>query len=83
MVSQFQPPQEENDLTVDQQVQSFEEQVGLRYNMSDTALKAWRDSMTARGLDPDATAEKVQEDSKAAHLNWWEQEDFEYKPVKG
>lgn len=56
-VSGFQPPQEEGGDTIEEQIVKFEESIGQRVSSEAKATKLFRDSMIARGLDPDAKPE--------------------------
>lgn len=67
VVEQFQGSQEEGGDTIEDQVNRFEEQIGLRHNPDDDAVAALREWQLARGIDPDkASKEEVKP------KNWWE-----------
>jgi hypothetical protein len=55
-VSQIQPGGED-DPTVEEQIEIFEERIGQRVSSSTQAEKMMRDSLIARGIDPDAKPE--------------------------
>lgn len=55
-VSQIQPGGED-DPTVEEQIEQFEEQIGQRVSSSSIAEEMMRQSMILRGLDPDAKPE--------------------------
>jgi hypothetical protein len=69
-VSGFQPPQEEDADTIDEQIVKFEEAIGQRMSSEKKAEEMMRASLIARGIDPDAKPEispelaaKLEEDS--------------------
>ena len=50
-------PGGEDDPTVEEQIEAFEEKIGQRVSASSTAEEMMRQSMILRGLDPDAKPE--------------------------
>lgn len=70
IISQFKPPEEEGGDSVGDQIERFEEEIGLRVSAESKAQEMVRASMIARGIDPDAKPElspelqaKMQEDA--------------------
>lgn len=69
-VKDLQPPQEEGGETIEEQIVKFEENIGQRVSAEAKAMAVFRESMIARGLDPDAKpalspelAAKLEEDA--------------------
>lgn len=56
-VSQLNPPSSDDEPTLEEQIIEFEEQIGQRVSAEAKANKLLRESMIARGLDPDAVPE--------------------------
>jgi len=56
-VKDIQPPAEEDGDTVEEQIIKFEENIGQRISSEAKAMARFRESMIARGLDPDAKPE--------------------------
>lgn len=56
-VSQFQQPDSDDEPDIDEQIEIFEERIGQRVPSDVKALKAMRNMMILRGLDPDAKPE--------------------------
>ena len=52
VTDQFRPTEHES---VEDQIVKFEEDIGMRVSRKDIAQALLRDSMIARGIDPDAT----------------------------
>lgn len=56
-VSMIPAPASEDDPTVEEQTEKFEEALGQRVSAENKAMELMRASMIARGLDPDAEPE--------------------------
>lgn len=56
-VDQLKPPSAEDEPTVAEQIELFEENIGQRVSASSIAEEMMRQSMILRGLDPDAKPE--------------------------
>lgn len=56
-VDRIQPPQDEDDPGVEEQVEIFEEKIGQRVSSSSKAIEAMRNLMILQGKDPDAAPE--------------------------
>jgi hypothetical protein len=56
-VSKLQPGHKDEDPTIEEQIELFEEQIGQRISATTKAEEMMRQSMILRGLDPDAKPE--------------------------
>lgn len=57
ITSKFEAPGDEDDPTVEEQIELFEEKIGQRVNAEERAEQLMRERMIAMGLDPDAKPE--------------------------
>lgn len=67
IVRQFQGSDEEGGDSAEDQVQRFEEEIGLRHNPDDDAMAALREYQRSMGIDPDKQKTDVE-----AEKPWWE-----------
>lgn len=56
-VSTIQPPAGDDDPSVEEQIEKFEEEIGQRVSAESKAEQMMRASLIARGIDPDAKPE--------------------------
>lgn len=57
ITKQFQAPADEDDETVEEQIEVFEEKIGQRKSSDTRAQEMLRATMIARGVDPDTVPE--------------------------
>lgn len=67
LVRNVRDSQEEGGDTAEEQIQRFEEQIGLRHNPEDDALAQLREWQISQGIDPDKAKTDVD-----AEKPWWE-----------
>lgn len=60
---------EEGGDTPEEQVQRFEEQIGLRHNPDDDAIAALRAFQISQGIDPDKKKVDIEKE-----IPWWEKD---------
>lgn len=56
-VSQFRPPEDEDQPSIEDQIQDFDEKIGQCISAEKKALAKFREAMIAMGMDPDAKPE--------------------------
>lgn len=61
--------QEEGGDTAEDQVERFEEQIGLKHNPDDDALAQLRAFQLAQGIDPDKQKVDIEKE-----IPWWEKD---------
>lgn len=67
VVRNFQDSMEEGGDTAEEQIERFEEKIGLRHNPEDDALAKLRAWQISQGIDPDKAKADVD-----AEKPWWE-----------
>lgn len=57
ITSKFQPPSEDGEPSIEEQIELFDEKIGQKKSAEAKALEALRQNMIMRGIDPDVVPE--------------------------
>jgi hypothetical protein len=75
-VSQFQPPEDEDQPSIEEQINKFDEKIGQCVPADKKAMAKFRAMMIANGMDPDAKPElspelkaKMDRDTQASNID--------------